>query len=95
MNQIVARTSTNLLQFLCVWMRYACTSVNRSFPSIISVTKDDPIVEYEDEFGRMRTARRSEVPRNLQRSIDKEPEPEDEYVSLSPLVHNNPLISIS
>lgn len=26
---------------------------------------DDPVVEYEDEFGRMRTARRSEVPRNL------------------------------
>lgn len=27
--------------------------------------QDDPLVEYEDEFGRVRTARRSEVPRNL------------------------------
>ena len=27
--------------------------------------QDDPIVEYEDEFGRVRTARRSEVPRDL------------------------------
>lgn len=44
------------------------------------VPQDDPIVEYEDEFGRMRTARRSEVPRNLQRPIDGEPEKEDEYV---------------
>ncbi|KIY43948.1 hypothetical protein FISHEDRAFT_11966, partial [Fistulina hepatica ATCC 64428] len=33
---------------------------------------DDPIVEYEDEFGRIRTARRSEVPREL---LDK---PKDE-----------------
>ena len=29
------------------------------------VLQDDPIVEYEDEFGRIRTAPRSEVPRNL------------------------------
>jgi coiled-coil domain-containing protein 174 len=42
--------------------------------------QDDPIVEYEDEFGRMRTARRSEVPRNLQRPENNDPEPEDEYV---------------
>jgi hypothetical protein len=27
--------------------------------------QDDPIVEYEDEFGRLRSARRSEVPRHL------------------------------
>lgn len=33
--------------------------------------QDDPIVEYEDEFGRVRSARRSEVPRNLI------PEPEE------------------
>ncbi|KAI6008140.1 hypothetical protein F5J12DRAFT_905254 [Pisolithus orientalis] len=26
---------------------------------------DDPVIEYEDEFGRIRTARRSEVPRHL------------------------------
>lgn len=27
--------------------------------------QDDPVVEYEDEFGRLRSARRSEVPRHL------------------------------
>ena len=31
----------------------------------VYTVQDDPIVEYEDEFGRVRTARRSEVPRNL------------------------------
>ena len=36
------------------------------------------MVEYEDEFGRIRTARRSEVPRNL---LPPEPD-EDEYVSM-------------
>ena len=41
--------------------------------------QDDPIVEYEDEFGRMRTARRSEIPRNLQHpAADEEAAPEDE-----------------
>jgi hypothetical protein len=30
----------------------------------------DPIVEYEDEFGRIRTARRSEVPRNQRQDSD-------------------------
>lgn len=39
--------------------------------------KDDPIVEYEDEFGRIRTARRSEVPRNL-RTEPEENVDEDE-----------------
>lgn len=29
------------------------------------VTQDDPIIEFEDEFGRVRSARRSEVPRHL------------------------------
>ena len=44
--------------------------------------QDDPIVEYEDEFGRIRTARRSEVPRNL---LPPEPD-EDECVAIIPLV---------
>ncbi|KAF8515378.1 hypothetical protein BU17DRAFT_51730 [Hysterangium stoloniferum] len=35
--------------------------------------EEDPIVDYEDEFGRMRTAPRSEVPRNL---LPREEEPE-------------------
>ncbi|KAF8899941.1 hypothetical protein CPB84DRAFT_1680805 [Gymnopilus junonius] len=34
-------------------------------------TDDDPIVEYEDEFGRIRTARRSEVPRNLRTDLEE------------------------
>lgn len=28
-------------------------------------SQEDPVVEYEDEFGRIRTAPRSEVPRHL------------------------------
>lgn len=40
---------------------------------------DDPIIEYEDEFGRQRTGRRSEVPRHLlPRSEDTEPIPDDD-----------------
>ncbi|KAG0705651.1 hypothetical protein DFH29DRAFT_1029763 [Suillus ampliporus] len=40
---------------------------------------DDPIIEYEDEFGRQRTARRSEVPRHLlPRSEDAEPIRDDD-----------------
>jgi hypothetical protein len=44
--------------------------------------QEDPIVEYEDEFGRMRTAPRSEVPRHLvPASGDGQPD-DDEYVTL-------------
>lgn len=32
--------------------------------------QNDPIVEYEDEFGRIRTAPRSEVPRNLRPDLE-------------------------
>lgn len=40
---------------------------------------DDPIIEYEDEFGRQRTGRRSEVPRHLlPRSEDTELIPDDD-----------------
>ncbi|KAG2140111.1 hypothetical protein DEU56DRAFT_798683 [Suillus clintonianus] len=40
---------------------------------------DDPIIEYEDEFGRQRTGRRSEVPRHLlPRSEDTEAIPDDD-----------------
>ena len=41
--------------------------------------EDDPIIEYEDEFGRVRTGRRSEVPRHLL----KEDEEEDIECALS------------
>jgi len=45
---------------------------------------DDPIVEYQDEFGRTRTARRSEVPRNLLEPTIQEAEinRDDEYALL-------------
>ena len=38
--------------------------------------QNDPIVEYEDEFGRIRTAPRSEVPRNL--LVNREDEVDDD-----------------
>ncbi|KAK7690787.1 hypothetical protein QCA50_005887 [Cerrena zonata] len=42
------------------------------------VNDDDLIIEYEDEFGRMRTGRKSEIPRNL---LPRDPneEPDDDY----------------
>ncbi|KAH7911089.1 hypothetical protein BJ138DRAFT_33155 [Hygrophoropsis aurantiaca] len=47
--------------------------------------EDDPIVEYEDEFGRIRTGRRSEIPRNLlSRSQDHELSADDDQ----DVIHN-------
>ncbi|KAI0090168.1 hypothetical protein BDY19DRAFT_888372 [Irpex rosettiformis] len=47
---------------------------------------DDPIIEYEDEFGRVRTGRRSEVPRHLLEP--EEPAEEDiEYSIHNPVNH--------
>ncbi|KAG1870594.1 hypothetical protein DFJ58DRAFT_837343 [Suillus subalutaceus] len=48
---------------------------------------DDPIIEYEDEFGRQRTGRRSEIPRHLlPRTEDTEPIPdEDKDVIYNPV----------
>lgn len=45
----------------------------------MTILKDDPIVEYEDEFGRLRTARRSDIPRNLLPDNQEEAD-SDEYV---------------
>ncbi|KAG1821137.1 uncharacterized protein BJ212DRAFT_1265708 [Suillus subaureus] len=46
---------------------------------------DDPIIEYEDEFGRQRTGRRSEVPRHLlPRAEDTEPIPDED----KDVIHN-------
>ena len=45
--------------------------------------EDDPIIEYEDEFGRMRTARRSEVPRNLRPDAQSREGEDVEYVFLA------------
>ena len=49
---------------------------------------DDPVMEYEDEYGRTRTARRSEVPREYLRKLEEEPEEDIECVSsLQPYRH--------
>ncbi|KAF8206519.1 hypothetical protein K438DRAFT_1578109 [Mycena galopus ATCC 62051] len=47
--------------------------------------QDDPIVEYEDEFGRMRTARRSEVPRDLVRPTEPEVDEDEDLVIHNPV----------
>ena len=44
---------------------------------MFNLAQGDPIVEYEDEFGRIRTAPRSEVPRNF-RPDSEEDVDEDE-----------------
>ncbi|KZT73147.1 hypothetical protein DAEQUDRAFT_762499 [Daedalea quercina L-15889] len=51
--------------------------------------EDDPIVEYEDEFGRIRTGRRSEIPRHLlSKPEDEQAEKEDDpYVMYNPVNH--------
>ncbi|TDL25507.1 hypothetical protein BD410DRAFT_595768 [Rickenella mellea] len=50
--------------------------------------KNDPMVEYEDEFGRIRTSRRSEVPRDLAPPAAEEEDPEfDPYVIHNPQNH--------
>jgi len=45
---------------------------------------DDPVIEYEDEFGRIRTAKRSEVPREFHPRHDVQDEDEDEDI----VIHN-------
>ncbi|GLB40200.1 putative protein with domain of unknown function (DUF4078) [Lyophyllum shimeji] len=48
---------------------------------------DDPIVEYEDEFGRIRTARRSEVPRNLAPPPEEERDSDEDVIIRNPVNH--------
>ncbi|KIM39765.1 hypothetical protein M413DRAFT_74026 [Hebeloma cylindrosporum] len=48
---------------------------------------DDPIVEYEDEFGRVRTARRSEVPRNLVLDREDEVDEDEDIIIRNPVNH--------
>ncbi|KAI0346106.1 hypothetical protein BDW22DRAFT_1323793 [Trametopsis cervina] len=48
---------------------------------------DDPVVEYEDEFGRVRTGRRSEIPRHLLEPEEPEEEDIDPYVIYNPVNH--------
>lgn len=56
----------------CVWVILSLVK-----PNIGGVGQDDPVIEYEDEFGRLRTARRSNVPRGLMPAQQEEPD-EDE-----------------
>jgi len=44
------------------------------------------MVEFEDEFGRIRTARRSEVPRDFAPTSGGEGSDDDEYVTTWPYV---------
>ncbi|EED82162.1 predicted protein [Postia placenta Mad-698-R] len=61
-------------------------------PKLPGGEEDDPIVEYEDEFGRMRTGRRSEIPRHLMPQPEGEKEEDIEYVTLCQFAEeNNPL----
>lgn len=49
---------------------------------------DDPVIEYEDEFGRLRTARRSEIPRELLPRDSAQNEDEDEDIVIyNPVNH--------
>ncbi|KAJ6513328.1 hypothetical protein C8R45DRAFT_812987 [Mycena sanguinolenta] len=51
------------------------------------VGDDDPIVEYEDEFGRLRTGRRSEVPRELMHPKEPEVDEDEDLVIRNPVGH--------
>ena len=56
---------------------------------------DDPVIEYEDEFGRIRTARRSEVPREFHPRHDAQDEDEDEDIVIHNPVNHLPIYTPS
>ncbi|KAI0734212.1 hypothetical protein C8Q72DRAFT_454987 [Fomitopsis betulina] len=57
-------------------------------PKPVEDDEDDPIVEYEDEFGRVRTGRKSEIPRHLlQPEGDQQDKEDDPYVLYNPVNH--------
>ncbi|KAF8486154.1 hypothetical protein DFH94DRAFT_622742 [Russula ochroleuca] len=56
--------------------------VDESLTVPVAGEDDDPVIEYEDEFGRQRTAKRSEVPRHLL-PRERGEEGDDECVILS------------
>ncbi|KAK0223158.1 hypothetical protein IW262DRAFT_1364979 [Armillaria fumosa] len=59
------------------------------------VDDDDPIIEYEDEFGRVRTAPRSEVPRELLPGARTEEVDEDEDIIIRNPVNHFPIYTPS
>ncbi|KIJ67067.1 hypothetical protein HYDPIDRAFT_26474 [Hydnomerulius pinastri MD-312] len=54
-------------------------------PSKPGEAEDDPIIEYEDEFGRLRTGRRSEIPRHLLPRSRDEDDPDEEDIIRNPV----------
>lgn len=51
-----------------------------ALPELIAMSEqDDPVIEYEDEFGRVRTARKSEIPRHLLPPDPNAEPPEEEF----------------
>ena len=56
---------------------------------------DDPVIEYEDEFGRVRTAKRSEVPREFHPRHDAQDEDEDEDIVIHNPVNHLPIYTPS
>jgi len=56
---------------------------------------DDPVIEYEDEFGRIRTAKRSEVPREFHPRHDVQDEDEDEDIVIHNPVNHLPIYTPS
>ncbi|KAG7451122.1 uncharacterized protein BT62DRAFT_984358 [Guyanagaster necrorhizus] len=56
---------------------------------------NDPIIEYEDEFGRIRTARRSEIPRELLPGAPSEEVDEDEDIIIRNPVNHFPIYTPS
>lgn len=57
--------------------------------------EDDPVIEYQDEFGRIRTARRSEVPRELLPREDEQNEDEDEDIVIYNPINHFPIYTPS
>ncbi|KAI9512053.1 hypothetical protein F5148DRAFT_974107 [Russula earlei] len=51
--------------------------VDESLTVPVPEEDDDPVIDYEDEFGRVRTAKRSEVPRHL---LPRQEDGDEEYV---------------
>lgn len=48
-----------------------------------STSQNDPIVEFQDEFGRIRTAKKSEVPREYLNAMNSSLTEDDECVNVS------------
>lgn len=59
--------------------------VDESLTVPIPEDDDDPIIEFEDEFGRVRSARRSEVPRHLLPHREKGEDDDDGVVIQNPV----------